>query len=107
MIYDFLYYTIPKFDIGVDEIPLIVYWEIDNVPAGYPSAHDPFEEATEPRPLVFEIRLHETERDKYKSAIWQNMLDYVEKHEDELMKEVQESTALQEAFDDVVDPNPY
>jgi hypothetical protein len=35
------------------------------------------------------------------------MLAYVEKYEDEILKEVQESAALREAFDDVVDSNPY
>ena len=107
MIYDFLYYAIPKFDIGIDEVPLVVKWEINNVPAGYPSAHDPFEEACEPEPLALEVYLPSTERGSYKSAVWLNMLVYVEKHEDEILKEVQESSALQEAFDDVVDPNPY
>lgn len=103
MTYDLLYYVVPKYDIGVDEIPIVVEWEIDEVPAGYPSARDPFDEATEPRPLVCEISIHGTEQSMYKNSTWLKMVEYVSKHEDEILKEVQESTALQEVFDDVID----
>lgn len=104
MLYEFIYYVIPKEELNTEEIPILVEWEIDHVPAGYPSSHDPLEEATTPEPHVTEINIFEAVKENYTAKLWKTITTYIKKHDEEIIKEVQDSTALMEAFNDVVDP---
>lgn len=104
MLHEFIYYVIPKEELNTEEIPILVEWEIDHVPAGYPSSHDPFEEATTTKPHVTEINIFEAVKEDYTAKLWKTVTTYIQKHNEEIIKEVQDSTALMEAFSNVIEP---
>ncbi len=103
-----MYYPLDEPLAGIEEIPLIVMWEIDTVLCNYPSRNDPMQPAEEPVALLNDFILDTNESHFFSSwDEYHTMQAYINSHYDEIFAFIQESPELEEAFANTVDPNPY